>query len=362
MIRQIKDFTVKIVAGANVAVIIVMFIVGFADYVNPERYPLLSTAGLAFPFFLIVNLAFLVFWAVFRLRMVIIPVLGYLVCYVPISIYMPVNMKRDVPKDCIKVMTWNVQAYSGEPRYDDAFEMIFGYIKKQNADIVCVQEDLGGWRDSRARFDSLYAYSDTSFVSNSSGTNAVGIYSRYPIVRREKIDYVSAANLSVAYYLKRQRDTLLVIVNHFETTHLSRTDRKRYKEMMKGKMGKDTMREESKKLLHTLAESNKLRAPQARAVHEYVESHRQYPIIVCGDFNDNPISYTRRMVAKGLTDCYVESGRGVGLSYNQKGFFVRIDNILCSDNFEPYNCYVDNKIDASDHYPMICWLKFDKKH
>lgn len=362
MIRQIKDFTVKIVAGANVAVIIVMFLVGFADYVNPERYPLLSTVGLAFPFFLIVNLAFIVFWVVFRLRMVIIPVLGYLACYVPISIYLPVNMRRDLPENCIKVMTWNIQAYSGEPRYDDAFDMIFDYIRDSDADIVCLQEDAGISSERRMRLDSLYAYTDTCIVSNSKGTNGMGIYSRYPILRREKIDYPSDANLSMAYYLKRQRDTLLVIVNHFETTHLSRSDRKKYKEMMKGNLGKDTMREESKRLLHTLAESNKLRAPQARAVHEYVESHRQYPIIVCGDFNDNPISYTRRMVAKGLTDCYVESGRGVGLSYNQKGFFVRIDNILCSDNFEPYNCYVDDKIDASDHYPMICWLKFDKKH
>lgn len=362
MIRQIKDFTVKIVAGANVAVIIVMFLVGFADYVNPERYPMLSTAGLAFPFFLIVNLAFIVFWAVFRLRMVIIPVLGYLACYVPISIYLPVNMRRDLPEKCIKVMTWNVQAYSGEPRYDDAFDMIFDYIRDSDADIVCLQEDAGISSERRMRLDSLYAYTDTCIVSNPKGTNGMGIYSRYPILRREKIDYPSDANLSMAYYLKRQGDTLLVIVNHFETTHLSRSDRKKYKEMMKGNLGKDTMREESKRLLHTLAESNKLRAPQARAVHEYVESHRQYPIIVCGDFNDNPISYTRRMVAKGLTDCYVESGRGVGLSYNQKGFFVRIDNILCSDHFEPYNCYVDNKIDASDHYPMICWLKFDKKH
>lgn len=362
MIRQIKDFTVKMVACANVAVVIMMFLVGFADYVNPERFPLLSTAGLMFPFFLIVNLAFLVFWAVFKLRMAVIPILGYLACYVPISIYMPVNMRLDAPKDCIKVMTWNVQAYSGEPRYDDAFEMIYDYIKKRNADIVCLQEDAGISYDSRARLDSLYAYSDTCMVSNDKGTNSAGIYSRYPIVRREKIDYASEGNLSVAYYLKKQRDTLLVIVNHFETTHLSRSDRKKYKEMMKGNLGKDTMREESKRLLHTLAESNKLRAPQARAVHEYVESHRQYPVILCGDFNDNPISYTRRIVAQGLTDCYVESGRGVGLSYNQKGFFVRIDNIMCSDHFEPYNCYVDDKIDASDHYPMICWLKFDKKH
>lgn len=362
MIRLIKDFTVKTVAVANIAAIIAMFLVGFSDYVNPERYPLLSTVGLAFPFFLIVNTAFLVFWAIFKLRMVIIPIIGYLVCYVPISVYMPVNMKLEPPKDCMKVMTWNVQAYSGEPRYDNAFEMIYDYIKKRNADILCLQEDAGIGNDSRARLDSLYTYYDTCMVINKNGTNCMGIYSRYPILRRERIDYPSAANLSMAYYLKRRNDTLLVVVNHFETTHLSRSDRNTYKNMVKGKLGKDTMREESKKILHVLAESNKLRAPQARAVHNYIESHKQYPTIVCGDFNDNPISYTRRIVAQGLTDCYVESGRGVGLSYNQKGFFVRIDNIMCSDDLEPYNCYVDDKIDASDHYPMICWLKFDKKH
>lgn len=362
MIRQLKDLTIKIVAGANFATIIIMFLLGFADYVNPEKFPLLSTLGLAFPFFLIINLLFLIFWAIFKLRMIIIPVLGYLICYVPISIYMPVNVRRDLPEDCIKVLTWNVQGYKGEPRYDDGFEIIYDYIRESDADIVCLQEDLGTNHNNRMRLDSLYAYRDTCFVSNAKGTNGLGIYSRYPILRREKIDYPSAANLSMAYYLKRKKDTLLVIVNHFETTHLSRSDRKRYKEMMKGNMGKDTMREESKKILHILAESNKLRAPQARAVHDYITEHRQYPTIVCGDFNDNPISYTRRIVAKNMTDCFVETGRGIGLSYNQKGFFVRIDNILCSEHFEPYNCYVDNEIDASDHYPMICWLEFDKKH
>ncbi|MGN1264170.1 MAG: AP endonuclease, partial [Prevotella sp.] len=53
----------------------------------------------------------------------------------------------------------------------------------------------------------------------------------------------------------------------------------------------------------------------------------------------------------------VATGRGIGLSYNQQGFYVRIDNIMCNDGFTPYNCKVDNKIDASDHYPIFCWLK-----
>ena len=78
MIKQLRQISIKIVAGANIATIIIMFLLGFADYVNPETFPLLSTFGLAFPFFLVFNLLFLVFWAIFKLRMVIIPILGYL--------------------------------------------------------------------------------------------------------------------------------------------------------------------------------------------------------------------------------------------------------------------------------------------
>jgi endonuclease/exonuclease/phosphatase family metal-dependent hydrolase len=173
--------------------------------------------------------------------------------------------------------------------------------------------------------------------------------------------YKSVGNGSVAYYLKVQDDTVIVINNHLEGTHLSNEDRANYKRMIRGKMEKDTVKTEAFFLLKKLGRYAAKRAPEADAVHAYIEAHREYPIIVCGDFNDSPISYSRRTIAQGLTDCYKETGCGIGLSYNQKGFFVRIDHILCSDHFKPYNCTVDNKMDASDHYPIICNLKLAPK-
>lgn len=360
MIRQLKTFTVRMVAGANVATVIIMLLVGFADYLNPVRFPVLSCLGMAFPVFLIINLLFLFFWLIFKLRMVVIPVVGYLLAYVPLRIYMPINMADDLPDGAIKVLSYNVQNFSGQPRYDGSFQMIFDYLKNSDADIICLQENMIPMGDCKQRMDSLYAYTDTTHVGTND-VNALGIYSRYPILKKERIPYASVGNGSVAYYLNIGGDTVLVVNNHFESTHLSFDDRQMYKDMLKGEMEKDTVRAESKKLIHKLGGSAAIRAPQAEAVHNYIESHRQYPIIVCGDFNDNPISYTRRIMAKGLTDCYVTTGRGIGLSYNQKGFFVRIDNILCSEHFIPYNCKVDNKIDASDHYPIYCWLKMKDK-
>ncbi|MBN2917310.1 MAG: endonuclease/exonuclease/phosphatase family protein, partial [Prevotella sp.] len=100
---------------------------------------------------------------------------------------------------------------------------------------------------------------------------------------------------------------------------------------------------------------------EAEAVAKYIQQHKEQSIILCGDFNDGPISYAHRTIAKDLTDCYIASGNGPGISYHHGGFFVRIDNIMCSDDWEPYECKVDDKIAVSDHYPIICKLKMHPK-
>ena len=185
----------------------------------------------------------------------------------------------------------------------------------------------------------------------------MGIHTRYPIVKRERIPYSSLANGSAAWWLKVGEDTLIVVNNHFESCHLSTEDRQQYRHIIKGEIPHDSLRTESAILLVKLAEANAKRASQIRAVREYVKEHANYPVIVCGDFNDNPISYSRHTMGETLTDCFVATGRGIGLSYNQKAFSFRIDHIFCSKDIQPYNCQVDDKMDASDHYPLICWLK-----
>ena len=360
MINKLKTFSVSMVAGANIATVIIMLLTGFADYVNPVSHPTLSCFGMAFPIFLLFNLIFIVFWLIFKWRMAIIPIAGYVLASVPIRIYIPIHLPADMPDNVVKVLSYNVQNFSGAQRYDNAFDLIYDYLKQCDADIVCLQENLMSQKYQKEKLDSLYEYKDTTHVG-SRNINSVGIYSRFPIIRKERIEYTSKGNGSMAYYIKMYDDTVLVVNNHFETTHLSLDERKMYKEMLKGEMKNDTVRIESKKLLTKLGESAAMRAPQADIVHQYIEEHNNYPTIVCGDFNDNPISYTRRIVAKGLNDCYVNTGLGIGLSYNQQGFYVRIDNIMCNNDFTPYNCKVDNKIDASDHYPIFCWLKKREK-
>ena len=78
MFKQLKKFTVQMLAGANIATVVVMLLVGYSDRLYPADHPILSTLGMTFPLFLIVNLLFLFFWLIFKWTRSWIPVGGFL--------------------------------------------------------------------------------------------------------------------------------------------------------------------------------------------------------------------------------------------------------------------------------------------
>ncbi len=360
MISKIKSFILNLLAGANIVTILLMLIAGYSDHLSPVDHPLLACAGMVFPFFLLANLLFVLLWVLLSWRRLLIPIIGFALAYVPIRIYLPLHAHSDPPEDAITVMSYNVCGFGGNFKYEKGLDTVFNYIRKYQPDILCLQEDKELKRaEVVEKMSTLFAYMDTTIISEKdfAGINVLGFYSRYPILRKEKIDYYSKTNGSVAYFIQMDNDTVIVINNHLESSHLSKEDRNRYTNMIEGEMAKDTIRSETSLLIKKLTEGMKARAGHVEAIHEYIETHRDYPLIVCGDFNDTPLSYARHTMAQGLTDCFVESGCGLGISYNRKGFNFRIDHMMCSSEFTPIACQIDDKMDASDHYPMICWLR-----
>ena len=366
MISKLKKWVVQMLTGANVATVIVMLLVGFSDRINPADHPLLSTIGMAFPILAVINMGFLLFWLIFKWTRAWVPVVGFVLAYVPISIYMPLNVSQSPPDDALRLVSYNVCSYGGNYKYEQGFEAVRDYLQNQEADIVCLQEDNDTWR--RYCFKQFeergLTYNDTIVLCNDElRFNCLGMHTRFPIIRRERIDYRTVSNNgSAAWWLKVGRDTVIVVNNHFEGCHLNESDRQQYKQMLKGQMESDSLRYESQLLMVKLAEANAVRSRQIAAVSDFVDRYLgHYPIIVCGDFNDSPISYSRHHLAEQLTDCFVATGRGVGLSYNQRAFSFRIDHVFCSPDVTPYQCVVDDKMDASDHYPVVCRVKIGAK-
>ena len=361
MLAKIKNIVLQMVAGANVVTVIIMLLVGYSDRLHPATFPLFANAGLLLPVFLVLNFCFLVFWVFFKFRWVIIPFAGYLLCFQPVRNYCPLNITGEVPDSAIKVLTYNVWTFGGW-KDDGGADRMLEYIASADADVVCLQEASASSGSQQEKLDSIldpvYKYRDTMRIG---GGSVIAFFSKHPIVRRQRIDYESKGNLSGAVWLNMGGDTVIGVNKHCETTGLTVDDKEQFRQLVKGECSSDSVDNTSRMLFDKLRESTLRRAPEAEAVARFIASHSGNTIICCGDFNDGPNSFARRTVASNLTDCYVAAGNGPGISYHKNGFFVRIDNILCSTDLEPCKCVVDNKIDVSDHYPVVCWLKKERK-
>lgn len=119
---------------------------------------------------------------------------------------------------------------------------------------------------------------------------------------------------------------------------------------------KEKVKSGARLLVRKLAEASAIRAPQADSIAKAIARSKHPYIIVCGDFNDTPISYAHRVISQDMDDAFTQSGCGLGISYNQNKFYFRIDNILVSPNLQSFNCTVDRSIKESDHYPIWCYI------
>ncbi|MDE6347549.1 MAG: endonuclease/exonuclease/phosphatase family protein, partial [Bacteroides sp.] len=187
----------------------------------------------------------------------------------------------------------------------------------------------------------------------------IACYSKFPILSARTLNYPSEYNGSLLYEIKIGEDTLTLINNHLESNKLTLADKEVYEEMLKSPE-KEKVKSGARLLIRKLAEASAIRAPQADAIAREIAASAHPYVIVCGDFNDSPISYAHHTIARELDDAFTESGRGLGISYNQNRFYFRIDNILTSKNLKAYNCTVDRSIKDSDHYPIWCHIALDR--
>lgn len=364
-----KKLTIRLFIFINVVIIIGMTVTGFAGWLSPITWGWLAEAGYAFPVFAIMNVLMIVFWVMFKLRYVLIPVLGMIICFVPTRTYCPYNLGGETPSGCIRVASYNTWGWGTSSEITATDEekanmrhKILEYLSEIGADVVCLQESGYNW-DVLHYIDSLIVpqmpYHDT--IMTGSNHSQVMLFSRFPIVRKEVIKYETKGNISGAFTLNVNGRNVIVVNNHLETNSFSTDEKENFSDVIRGNQGRKAMAKESKFIVSKLTEQAKIRAPQADAVASFIRMHANTPLIVCGDFNDIPLSYTHNTIAEGLTDCFVATGTGLGFSYHKNSMRVRIDNIMCSEHFTPYNCRIDDSIDASDHYPIICDLLLEQR-
>ena len=82
-------------------------------------------------------------------------------------------------------------------------------------------------------------------------------------------------------------------------------------------------------------------------------------MIVCGDFNDTPLSYSYHLFDRFMHNAYAKSGHGMGITYHEHKLYYRIDHIFCSKNITPLYTWIDRVQKDSDHYPVISKIRLE---
>lgn len=366
--KHFGAFVALLILAVNALFTGLLLFTAYSPHIQPATHPVLSCAGLAFPIFLAINGCFLLFWLVIqRYKFALLPLFGFLLCYSQMRTYLPINFRTSsVPEKSIKLLSYNIMGFDGAVKKDGK-NPILTYLKESNADILCLQEYTTvesrqhlSQKDVEQELEA-YPYRRINTIGRGKGhTNRIACYSKHPILSAHALDYQSEYNGSVIYEVKIGEDTVTLINNHLESNKLTKADKVVYEAMLKSPE-KEKVKSGLRLLIRKLAEASSIRAPQADSIANCIAASRHPYIIVCGDFNDTPISYTHNTITQKLNDAFTESGSGLGISYNQNKFYFRIDNILISKNLRTYNCTVDRSIKDSDHYPIWCYISKKNK-
>ncbi len=331
----------------TIILIFATFVAIICQYISPERSGVLSVVSLGAPVIYLLNIALMFYWIVRwkwwrATAMIVVVVMGLFY----LSRYYKLEFDRDygssyVERRYTKLMTYNV--------CEGVMEGLAQYISKQNPDILCVQEmNIGtdNWNALAEVYNTTY--------KPKTGTGGNQILSKFRIIRSGTIADMLRRH-AVWADLKVKNDTVRVVSLHLQSTAIRPEDTQFIEKH--GYLLDNKHDGKIRSIISRLVENNRKRAVQAEVVADFL-SKSPYKTIVCGDFNDVPLSYTYNRIAREFDDTFSKMADGIAYTYNIKYPLLRIDNILVSPQIEVVSYEVDNEVEFSDHYPVVSRLKF----
>ncbi len=350
--KILKTIAVQLFTGANVATIALLWICCLVTFISPENFPRLSLLTLLFPFILLANIAFVLFWLIFKIKRIWIPLLGIGVCYTFVRDYFPINLPTSPSDSALHIVTYNCHGFGRkESNIDEEHNLVMDYLADTHADIICLQEAVGETPRHKAFREKMAkrGYDHFQIKGNE-------VFSMLPILKGDTVHIPTHSNAVTRLYLQEGADTILLLNVHLESNKLTPEVKNAYIDAIK-KHERDSMSKELEPVVNLLTLAAPFRAAQADTLYTLIRQWMPRPVIVCGDFNDTPVSYTLRLLSRHLVNAYSESGNGLGVTFKERGFPVRIDHVLFSgDRWTSAATHVDHAFSASDHYPLHTYL------
>jgi endonuclease/exonuclease/phosphatase family metal-dependent hydrolase len=345
---------VKFIRKINLWIIFFTLLAYITPYVSPETMSFLTFVGLAYPWLLLLNFIFIFIWAASRMRYwwysaaCILLGFGHLM-----SVFGIHFLKGNTSDSNLKIVSFNVGSTLS---YENTTKKLNDFIKKQDGDVICFQEFAlhdEGLKNAIKAMEALQKYPYKMRLNGS--TNV--IFSKSPIVSKDNIPFDNPNGSNGCNYadIKLPNDKLIRIYNvHLESNNVSGiadylTEKAEFDK--KATWGKVLV------MLKLVRRNARKRANQAEKIAQHIASS-PYPVIVCGDFNDIPVSYTYNILSENLTDAFKVRGHGFGTTYSGNIPALKIDYILTDKKITPHSFDIPD-VRFSDHFPVVSVVQIE---
>ncbi len=333
-------------------------------YINPVKSSIPLFFGLYFIPIAAINILLFIVALINKSKSAWIPILVLLPALLYAEAFFKVGGSKEAEKEGIrfKIESYNVGMFSsgstainksGKPireRRKECRDAVMRHIRNNSPQVVCLQEV---YVESRKQIDTLlqkeykYRYYDIFKLRNGHYFGNLTL-SKYPIINKGKISFQQSTNLSIYTDIEHYGKTLRIYNNHLESYNISFTGI--IKNLSRNKHTTDEIKNEIIEVHEKMRGTFIKRSEQVDKILGTI-NESDYPAIICGDFNDTPMSYTYHLLSKGRKDSFKEAGSWFAGTYIPVWPLLRIDYILFPEECEGVK-HITHKTKLSDHYPV----------
>ena len=283
--------------------------------------------------------------------------IGYKFIDRTLAIGKPTSEEKNFTVLNCNVRIFNVYDHLRDKDYKSSREML-KWVTNFDTDIACLQEFYNSETDSifftTRTISKKFPYSYTApFLISTRQFFGMAIFSKKPIINKGEITFREHSNNQIIFAdIQIGKEIVRVYNIHLQSMSIDEND------IINSRFNDDS----KNKWINILLRYKNGSIQRGRQVDELMKNIKgcPYKVIVCGDLNEPPYGYAYEEISDRLDNAFQKAGNGLGVTYNGKLPFLRIDNQFFDKGLKVNKFTLHKEMTYSDHYPISASYVFEK--